>query len=92
MLNDSERWKFEIIWALKYVCIGYSNITSSDIKVFSTIFPDSNVAQSSELGPDKLKYIHNFRVAPHFKDVLKEMLKNSDLYIILFDESLSDVT
>ena len=30
-------------------------------------------------------------MAPYFKDVLEEMLKKSDLYVICFDESLNDV-
>ena len=83
----------EIIWALKYVCSGYSTNSSSDInKVFSTMFPDSKIAQNVQLGPDKLKYICNFGIVPYFKNVLKEMLKKSNLYVICFDESLSDVT
>ena len=56
MLNDSARRKSEIIWALKYVCSGYSTNSSSDInKVFSTMFLDSKIAQNVQLGPDKLK-------------------------------------
>ena len=46
----------EIIWALKYVGSGYSTNSSSDInKVFSTMFPDSKIAQNVQLGPDKTK-------------------------------------
>ena len=45
MLYHFARWKSEIIWALKSVCSGYSNNSSSDInKVFSTMFPDSRIA------------------------------------------------
>ena len=92
MLNDSARQKSEIIWALKSVRSGYSNNSSSDInKVFSTMFPDSKIAQNVQLGPNKRKYICNFGIGPYFKNVLKEMLKKSDLYIICFDESLNDV-
>ena len=93
MLNDSARLKSEIIWALRSECSGYSYNSSSDInKVFSTMFPDSKIVQNFQLGPDKLKYICNFGIAPYFKDVLKEMLEKSDLYIICLDESLNDVT
>ena len=93
MLNDSARWKSETIWALKSVCSGYCNNSSSDInKVFSAMFLDSKIAQNFQLGLDKLKYICNFGIAPYFKDVLKEILKKSDLYVICFDESLNDVT
>ena len=100
MLNDSARQKSEIILALKaeiilalkYLCSGHSNTSSSDInKVFSTMFPDSKIAQNFQFGLDKLKYICSFGIVPYFKDVLKEMLKKSDLYVICFDESLNDV-
>ena len=75
MLNDSARRKSEIIWALKSVRSGYSNNSSSDInKVFSTMFPDSKIAQNFQLGPDKLKYICNFGIAPYFKGVLRQVL------------------
>ena len=92
MLNDSARRKSGIILALKSTCGAYSNNSSSDInKVSSTMFPDSKIAQNVQLGTDKLKYICIFGMAPYFKDVLEEMLKKSDLYVICFDESLNDV-
>ena len=92
MLNDSARWKSEITEALKSVCSGYSNNSSSDInEVFSTMFPDSKIAQIFQLGPDKLKYYYNLGIVPYLKDVFKEMLKKSDLYVVCFDESLNDV-
>ena len=72
MLNNSARPKFEIIWSLKSVCSGYSNNLSSDInKLFSTMFPDSKIAQNLQLGSNKLKYICNFGIASYFKDVQK---------------------
>ena len=87
MLNDSARRKSEIICALKSACRGYSDNSSSDINnIFSTMFPDSKIAQDFQLGPDKLKYICKFKIAPYFKDVLKEMLKKSDKYVIFLME------
>ena len=55
------------------------------------MFPDSKIAQNVQLSTDKLKDICIFGMAPYFKDVLEEMLKKSDLYVICFDESLDDV-
>ena len=55
------------------------------------MFPDRKIAQNFQLGPDKLKYICNFGIAPYFKDVLQEMLKKSNICVICFGESLSDV-
>ena len=55
------------------------------------MFPDSKIAQNVQLSTDKLKDICIFGMAPDFKDVLEEMLKKSDLYVICFDESLDDV-
>ena len=87
---DSAMWKSEIIWALKSVCSGYNNNSSLDIKkVFSKSFPDSKIAQNIQLGPDKVKYICNFGIAPYFKHLLKETLKSQIctsfvLYMICF--------
>ena len=56
------------------------------------MFPDSEIAKSFELVADKLKYVINFGLAPYFKDMLGEIWKKSEHYVISFDESLNDVT
>ena len=56
------------------------------------MFSDSEIAKSFKLGADKLKYSVNYGLAPYFKSILETNVKNSDCYVILFDESLNDIT
>ena len=83
MLQSSQKQKAEIVWAIKVVCSGYSNNSCFDVsQVFKCMLPDSEIAKSFELGADKLKYVINFGLAPYFKDMLGELLKKSDHYVI----------
>ena len=56
------------------------------------MFPDSDIAKSFKLGPDKLRYETNFGIAPYFKSCLMSQVKDSEAFVISFDESLNDVT
>ena len=93
LLNNSQKQKAEIIWALKVVCSSFSNNSCFDVnQVFKSMFPDSEIAKSFQLGADKLKYVINFGIAPYFQDILYKLLNNSDHYVISFDESLNNIT
>ena len=48
--------------------------------------------QDCQLGLTKLKYITNFGIAPYFKSVLLERIKESSCYVISYDESLNKKT
>ena len=92
-VTNSEKTKDEIIWAIKTVTAGYSNNSSAQISsVFQNMFPDSKIARSFQLGPDKLRYMVNFGIAPYFKSLLVKRLNETDCYVISFDESLNDMT
>ena len=70
-IHDLARRKEEIAWSLKSVCSGFSNNSTSNInQVFNAMFPDNKIAKSFHIGPDKLKYICNFRLAPFLKTIL----------------------
>ena len=56
------------------------------------MFPDSKIASSFQMGPDKLHYYVTFGLAPYFKSLLNDTLKKSDCHFVSFDESLSDFT
>lgn len=58
---------------------------------FAKMFPDSSIAQNFKCGETKSAYISKFGLAPHFKQLLSNKLKNDD-YVLLFDESLNDKT
>ena len=91
-VSNTQNTKAEIIWALKCVTEGYSNNSCTNINnVFQTMFPDSFIAKSFKMGPDKLRYAVNFGLAPYFKTVLEQQVKNSECISISFDESLNNV-
>ena len=84
--------KAEIKWALKSISAGYSNNSCYDIaNLFRDIFPCQN-PKLFQLGPTKLKYITTFGIAPYFKSVLLERIKESSCYVISYDESLNKKT
>ena len=61
------------------------------LQLFAVMFPDSKIASQIELGRMKLKYIVNFGLGPHFRDVLKYETAVSEWYSISFDDSLNKV-
>ena len=56
------------------------------------MFPDSNVASAFSLAPTKVVYVINHGLATHFKQILKDGITKSDCCVVLFDESLNDIT
>ena len=44
------------------------------------------------MGPTKLRYFVNFRVAPYSKSILIENIKGSSYYIVWFDDSVNSMT
>ena len=51
------------------------------------MFKDSRIAQSFNVGSTKCSYMINFGLAPYFKSLLEESLKESRYYVCCFDES-----
>ena len=83
----------EIRWILKCVSSGFSNNSNADTsKLFSVMFSDSVIADKFQLGADKLRYSINFGIGPHFKNILMGNIKESDFYVVSYDESLNSVT
>ena len=55
IVNNSDKLKAEIIWALKSVYSGYSYNSSKDMSsLFHTMFPDSKIAKDMTIGTDKI--------------------------------------
>ena len=91
--TNSNKTKAEIIWTLKCIESGYSDNSNNNMNaVFKCMFPDSKIAISFQMGPDKLHYYVTFGLAPYFKSLLTDTLKKSDCHVLSFDESLSDFT
>ena len=68
LLLQTEKTKAEILWALKLITAGYWNKRFSDN--VTTMFPDSKIINSFQMGLTKLKYTTNFRIAHYFKSLL----------------------
>ena len=53
------------------------------------MFPDSVIASNFKCGEVKSAYLINHRIAPYFKSLLINKLKNgSHDFVLLFDESM----
>ena len=92
-MRNPDTVKAEIIWALKCVASGYSNNSCRDLqKIFSAMFTDSNIAKSITVGVDKMRYVVNFGIAPVFKSILIDSVKKAEIFVAIFDESLSEQT
>ena len=55
------------------------------------MFPDSTIAEKFCLQKDKSAYFINYDIAPHFRSILMDNVKDSEFYAISFDESLKTV-
>ena len=85
--------KSEIVWVLQCVMCNYSfNCNSSNNNIFKLMFPDSAIANKFQCGESKTSYICKFGLAPHFKKLLMNHIKQEPYYVLLFDESLNKIT
>ena len=82
----------EIMWALH--CLnGISNNSNQDTSsLFQTMFPDSKIAKSFQMRPNKIGYSMTNSLDLYFKGLLIEQLNQSPWLIISFDESLNKKT
>ena len=82
----------EIRSTLKNVLSSFSYRSCDGLSdLFSSMFPDSEIAQKFSLGKDKCGYYINYRFAPYFRSILAKNLKDSDFFSVSFDESLNSV-
>ena len=83
----------EIRWALKGVM---SNLSLNSCKqiadLFRSIFSDSSVAKRFTLTPSKCSYVICHGIAPFFKTLLPDELKEALFYVMSYDESLNHIT
>ena len=92
VINTSEHSKAEILWKLQSISAGCSNNSCSDnAGLFQHMFADSEIAKSSQLEPSKIKYLTNFGIAPYYKSVVLERIKECPCFVISYDENLNPV-
>ena len=57
--------------------------------IFKAVFPYSAIVQKIKFGPNKLSFLICFGIAPYFKQQLHVELKETQCFVISFDESLN---
>lgn len=83
----------EILWCLEAVTTHRSlRSAEKDVKLFSKLFPDSEIAKSMQLGRDKMAYVIVYGIAPYFKEQLDRDLLDCSHFVIGFDESVNKVS
>ena len=83
--------KAEILWALKVMSHYSYKSCQGTSKLFPAMFPDSRIASQFSRGEKKCAYLICFGLAPHFKQLLKDVVKKEEAYVLMFDESLNSV-
>ena len=93
MMKDDSVTRAEIIWPVKVIMSSYSLSSCSGIsKLFQTMFPDSKIAEHVTLSNDKCSYMICYGIAPYLQSVLMDELKETQMYVVSFDESMNSVT
>ena len=83
--------KAEIMWALEVIMSNYSyRSCASKSELFSVMFNDSDIAKDFSLGKTKLSYNICYGIAPHFRGMLIDCLKEVPFYSLSFDESYNN--
>ena len=91
-VTRDETLKAEILWALKAIMSHYSyKSCEGTSKLFQAMFPDSRIVSQFTCGEKKCAYLICFGLAPHFKQLLKDVVKKEEAYVLMFDESLNSV-
>ena len=68
----------------------FSFNSSTDITdIFKALLPDSAIAQKMKFRPNKLSYLICFGIAPYLKQQILAELKETQCFVISFDESLN---
>ena len=67
------------------------NSSSKKSNLFTTMFPDSVIANSFSCGKTKYGFIVKFGIAPYFVELLNSQLKDLEYFVVLFDESFNCV-
>ena len=78
----------EILWALDVIVSNYSlNSCQNKNKLFARMFKGCRIAELFACGSTKCSYTINFGLAPYFKSLLKEAVREAPYHVRCFDES-----
>ena len=82
----------EIRWCLKNVVSSYLFCSCDGLTdLVRIMFPDSTITEKFCLQKEKCAYFSNYGIAPHFRSMLLNIVKDSEFCAILFDKSLNIV-
>ena len=56
------------------------------------MFSDSNIAKSFQMRRCRLMYLINYGLGPYFKSYLIDKVKDCEVFVLSFDDSLNSVT
>ena len=90
-MNKTE---IHVRWLLKSVMSGYSYRSIEDFgDMMPAMSPDSELAKNTQIKRTKvICYLVMHGIAVHFKNILLDEVKNSQIHVLSFDVSLNDVT
>ena len=91
-LQSKESRKAEILWTMKCIEKHLSFRDNEHIpELFKHMFWDSNIARQYSLGKTKMAYLITFGLGPYFKDMMLKNIKQSDFFMVIFDEAFNDI-
>merc|ERR1711874_963533 len=83
----------EILWTLRFIINHQSyNSSKGSSALLKAMFTDSPTASKFSCARTKMAYITVFGLAPYFKQILENKLKEVPYYSISFDESYNTIT
>lgn len=92
LYNKEDVTKAEILWALNKVLCHFSlRDRERSSNIFSSMFPDSLIAEKFSMRKDKLAYVLTYGLGPHFQSQLTDLVRKCTYFAISFDESLNKV-
>lgn len=92
-LVSKDTMKAEVLWTLRTIVHHQSYSSNADIgEVFALMFPDSEIAKAFKCGEDKSSYLAKFGLAPYFTKLIEDEIRKVGTYVLMFDESLCNVT
>ena len=86
--------KKEVLWGLTVSSAHLTNTRAEPQRLFQTslphMFDDSSIAQRFSVGKDKIGYIVNDVLYPHFREHAHGSLNRAESFAVSFDESLNN--
>jgi hypothetical protein len=80
----------EALWLFHMVLHHQSFRSTSNLHdIFSSMFPDSEIAGQFSMGYDKASYLTVFGLEPYFRQVLNTLVAKQRFFSLSFDESLN---